>query len=63
MVIEVDGLHSTQLSPIKADWHQSHQSRPQTTDDDADDHYNGDNKLKLISHIKVVHKMLMMGKF
>ena len=59
----MDGLNSTQLSPIKADRHQSQQSRPQSDNNDgdeyADDDYDGDYKSKLINHIKVDHKLLM----
>ena len=61
----MDGLHSAQLSPIKADRHQSHQSRPQSDDNDgdeyADDDFNGDYKSKLINQIKVDPKLLMLS--
>ena len=60
----MDGLHPIQLSPIKADRHQSQQSRPQSDNNDgdeyADDDYDGDYKSKLINHIKVDPKLLMI---
>ena len=51
----MDGLHLTQLSPIKADRHQSHQSRPQSTGDDADDDYNGEVLIPPNLHIINLH--------